>query len=92
MNHTTKLLAATALVSASAASAADLEVTHWWTSGGEAAAVGEFAKAFNEKTDHSWVIQLAHERALASARLLGHDAESGSSGLLAPAPDRGGPR
>jgi glucose/mannose transport system substrate-binding protein len=30
------------------AQAADLEVTHWWTSGGEAAAVGELAKAFNE--------------------------------------------
>nr|WP_211197761.1 ABC transporter substrate-binding protein [Maritalea mobilis] len=39
----------------SAALAADLEVTHWWTSGGEAAAVAEFAKAFNEKTDHNWV-------------------------------------
>ena len=37
------------------ASAVDLEVTHWWTSGGEAAAVAEFAKAFNEKTEHNWV-------------------------------------
>ncbi|MFK8034739.1 MAG: ABC transporter substrate-binding protein [Hyphomicrobiales bacterium] len=36
------------------ASAADLEVTHWWTSGGEAAAVAEFAKAFNEGGD-KWV-------------------------------------
>ncbi len=27
--------------------ATDLEVTHWWTSGGEAAAVAEFAKAFD---------------------------------------------
>ncbi len=34
--------------------AADLEVTHWWTSGGEAAAVGEFAKAFNV-TGNKWV-------------------------------------
>ena len=34
--------------------AVDLEVTHWWTSGGEAAAVAEFAKAFNE-TGHNWV-------------------------------------
>ncbi len=40
---------------ATAAFAADLEVTHWWTSGGEAAAVAEFAKAFNEKTDHNWI-------------------------------------
>jgi glucose/mannose transport system substrate-binding protein len=39
----------------SAALAVDLEVTHWWTSGGEAAAVAEFAKAFNEKTEHTWV-------------------------------------
>lgn len=37
------------------AQAAELEVTHWWTSGGEAAAVSEFAAAFNDKTDHSWV-------------------------------------
>ena len=34
--------------------AADVEVTHWWTSGGEAAAVGEFAKAF-DATGHKWV-------------------------------------
>jgi glucose/mannose transport system substrate-binding protein len=27
--------------------AEELEVTHWWTSGGEAAAVAEFANAFN---------------------------------------------
>ncbi|GAB4539525.1 MAG: ABC transporter substrate-binding protein [Roseibium sp.] len=47
--------ATTALCAATAAQAADLEVTHWWTSGGEAAAVAEFAKAFNEKTDHNWV-------------------------------------
>ena len=48
------LMAATALT-ATSAYAVDLEVTHWWTSGGEAAAVAEFAKAFNEKTDHNWV-------------------------------------
>lgn len=38
----------------SVASAADCEVTHWWTSGGEAAAVAEFAKAFNA-TGNNWV-------------------------------------
>lgn len=54
MNVTTKLLAATALVAASQANAVDLEVTHWWTSGGEAAAVAEFANAFNA-TEHNWV-------------------------------------
>jgi glucose/mannose transport system substrate-binding protein len=31
-----------------------LEVTHWWTSGGEAAAVAEFAKAFNASGD-KWI-------------------------------------
>jgi glucose/mannose transport system substrate-binding protein len=36
------------------ATAAELEVTHWWTSGGEAAAVAEFAKAFNA-TGNTWV-------------------------------------
>jgi glucose/mannose transport system substrate-binding protein len=34
--------------------AAKVEVTHWWTSGGEAAAVAEFAKAFNA-TGNEWV-------------------------------------
>ena len=32
----------------------NLEVTHWWTSGGEANAVGELAKAF-DATGHTWV-------------------------------------
>ncbi len=54
MKLTTKLLAATAMVSASAASAVELEVTHWWTSGGEAAAVSEFAAAWNA-TGNTWV-------------------------------------
>ncbi len=54
MKLTTKLLAATAIVGASAASAVELEVTHWWTSGGEAAAVGKFADAWNA-TGNTWV-------------------------------------
>ena len=29
-------------------------MTHWWTSGGEAAAVAEFAKAF-DATEHTWI-------------------------------------
>ena len=37
--------ATVALPFAAPAVATDLEVTHWWTSGGEAAAVAEFAKA-----------------------------------------------
>ena len=52
------LLGATALFSlmGGTAIAADCEVTHWWTSGGEAAAVGEFAKAFDEQSGgDKWV-------------------------------------
>ncbi len=36
------------------AMATELEVTHWWTSGGEAAAVAELAKAFDASGD-KWV-------------------------------------
>ncbi len=51
----TALAGCTCLCAATSLAAADLEVTHWWTSGGEAAAVTEFANAFNGKTDHNWV-------------------------------------
>jgi glucose/mannose transport system substrate-binding protein len=47
-------LAASALTPLGAAHAVDLEVTHWWTSGGEAAAVAEFAKAF-DATGNTWI-------------------------------------
>jgi glucose/mannose transport system substrate-binding protein len=47
-------LAASVALPAGAAHAVDLEVTHWWTSGGEAAAVAEFAKAF-DATGNKWV-------------------------------------
>ena len=47
-------LAASAILPFSASHAADLEVTHWWTSGGEAAAVAELAKAF-DATGNKWV-------------------------------------
>jgi len=50
----TFLIATSAICGLSAAHAAELEVTHWWTSGGEAAAVAELAKAFDAQTDHSW--------------------------------------
>ncbi len=36
------------------ANATDIEVTHWWTSGGEAAAVAEFAKAVDASGD-KWI-------------------------------------
>lgn len=47
-------LAATVALPVGMASATDLEVTHWWTSGGEAAAVAELAKAFDATGNH-WV-------------------------------------
>lgn len=47
-------LAVFAFSSLTAAKATDLEVTHWWTSGGEAAAVAEFAKAF-DATGNKWI-------------------------------------
>lgn len=50
----TTALALTAALPVLSAQATDLEVTHWWTSGGEAAAVGEFAKAF-DATGNKWV-------------------------------------
>jgi glucose/mannose transport system substrate-binding protein len=53
----TRLLGATALAAmlAGPASATDVEVTHWWTSGGEAAAIAEFAKAFDALGGDKWV-------------------------------------
>jgi len=46
---------ATALLGSTAAMGAELEVTHWWTSAGEAAAIAEFARVFEEETGHTWV-------------------------------------
>ncbi|MEI3851956.1 MULTISPECIES: ABC transporter substrate-binding protein [Ensifer] len=48
------MLATAVALPLGAAHAADLEVTHWWTSGGEAAAVAELAKAFDATGNH-WV-------------------------------------
>ncbi|MEP2889378.1 ABC transporter substrate-binding protein [Tateyamaria sp.] len=48
------LLVGTALTAVTAAHATELEVTHWWTSGGEAAAVSKFAEAWNA-TGNTWV-------------------------------------
>lgn len=50
----TLLACGSALAMTGAVQATDLEVTHWWTSGGEAAAVAEFAKAF-DATGNKWV-------------------------------------
>jgi glucose/mannose transport system substrate-binding protein len=54
MKMINKLLVITVICAATAAFAEDLEVMHWWTSGGEAAAVAEFAKAFDATGNH-WV-------------------------------------
>ena len=51
-----RLLCATAMMALPiTATAANLEITHWWTSGGEAAAVKELAAAFEAGTPHKWV-------------------------------------
>lgn len=50
----TVLMTAAAMPLSMSAQATDLEVTHWWTSGGEAAAVAELAKAFDATGNH-WV-------------------------------------
>lgn len=47
----TVLAATVALGLSQAVYATELEVTHWWTSGGEAAAVTELAKAFDASGD-----------------------------------------
>lgn len=51
----TAVFAASVALSSGSAVAADLEVTHWWTSPGESAAVAEFARVFEEKTGNHWV-------------------------------------
>ena len=48
------LLSGLTVLVAGSVPATELEVTHWWTSGGEAAAVAEFAKAF-DATGNTWV-------------------------------------
>jgi glucose/mannose transport system substrate-binding protein len=67
---------ATALMLGTSAMATDVEVVHWWTSGGEAAAVAEFAKAFDATGDH-WVdgaiADGATARAAVMQRALGGD-------------------
>ncbi|UGX88574.1 ABC transporter substrate-binding protein [Phyllobacterium meliloti] len=49
------LAASTLLWTAGSASAVDLEVTHWWTSGGEAAAVKVLADSFDKQGGDKWV-------------------------------------
>jgi glucose/mannose transport system substrate-binding protein len=46
---------ATALLGSTAVNAADVEVIHWWTSGGEQAAVSVFAREFDALGEDKWV-------------------------------------
>ncbi len=48
-------LVATALLGSTAVRAADVEVIHWWTSGGEQAAVSVFAREFDALGGDKWV-------------------------------------
>ncbi len=81
MTLRTKLMgmaAFAALLAPTVASAADIEVIHWWTSKGEAAAVAEFAKALdNDGEGDKWVdsaIALGETaRATVMQRVLGGD-------------------
>jgi glucose/mannose transport system substrate-binding protein len=71
------LVVVTAIFAFTAAFAqTDLEVMHWWTSGGEAAAVAEFAKAFDATGNH-WVdaaiVGGEAARAVMVSRLTGGD-------------------
>jgi glucose/mannose transport system substrate-binding protein len=54
LRKTIAALAVSTVLPITGAHATDLEVMHWWTSGGEAAAVAEFAKAFDATGNH-WV-------------------------------------
>lgn len=49
------MAASTLLWTTGIAGAADLEVTHWWTSGGEAAAVKVLAESFDKQGSDKWV-------------------------------------
>ena len=51
-------LLAAGLMATSAANATELEVTHWWTSGGEAAAVAEFAKRLTPQVISGLMVRL----------------------------------
>lgn len=70
--------AASAAVWANGAKAADVEVIHWWTSGGEQAAVSVFAQEFDGLGGDKWVDTAIaggeSARATTMQRVLGNDA------------------
>ena len=67
----------TALLGSTAVNAADVEVMHWWTSGGEQAAVSVFAREFEDGGD-TWIDTAIaggeNSRAATMQRILGNDA------------------
>lgn len=69
---------ATALLGSTAVNAADVEVIHWWTSGGEQAAVSVFAREFDALGEDKWVDTAIaggeNARAATLQRILGGDA------------------
>ncbi|MBU1304239.1 MAG: ABC transporter substrate-binding protein, partial [Alphaproteobacteria bacterium] len=69
---------ATALLGSTAVHAADVEVIHWWTSGGEQAAVSVFAREFDALGTDKWVDTAIaggeNARAATLQRILGGDA------------------
>jgi glucose/mannose transport system substrate-binding protein len=71
-------LAASVASCTGAAVAADVEVIHWWTSGGEQAAVSVFAKEFDALGGDKWVDTAIaggeQARAATMQRVLGNDA------------------
>lgn len=74
----TAAFAASAAFWTSGAVAADVEVIHWWTSGGEQAAVSVLAEEFNALGDDKWVDTAIAggeaARATTMQRILGGDA------------------
>ena len=70
-------LATVALPFAVPAQAANIEVVHWWTSGGEQAAVSVFAKEFDALGGDKWVdtgiAGGTNARAAVMQRILGGD-------------------
>ena len=74
----TAALAASVATGFTAANAAEVEVIHWWTSGGEQAAVTVFAEEFEAMGEHTWrdtaIAGGPTARAATMQRILGGDA------------------
>lgn len=54
-NYFTTIAASTVMLASGYAHSADVEVIHWWTSGGEQAAVSVFADEFDKLGGDSWI-------------------------------------